>query len=585
MPGAAKRYAVHSRLLNDALSDFAEEASRALQDELAAGAEIPFELASNRGGRSWRRGGGELYMYRPLTADFVKQRWRQLSALPSWSDALRALEGSHGLERYVAARGGGPGAGGGSGAGADSSSAARAGSSSVWRGGSSSATRAGSWARSHANEALRAFIEDVFHEQSDFQLHDERLREALARIDAAAAAEGATLTLVATLHGVALSSPELPLAQGLTIARPDAISGLPEQALWLESGNAGVEHLVVLFSAGACDDPAAAIAGGKAVLGDLLRALRLFGDGRISLGPLAWTRVDGGSFETLALAPATRSRRVLLITPAQEDELRAFCSLVSRRFPRGDALAWVLRRFELGCEREDDYEGLSDHLLALQALLEPTRSSPGLLAARVAALCATPEHRQQTAERVLQAVELERETIAGEAQPSATGVELARELSGWLKALLSDVICGHLDRDLATVADDLLLAEDRADAERRAQASREANAKLRAARRSRVGSESRSPEREATPAEQDATATIGTKRRGRQTIDADERATETITVKRRAAKTARREPVAGSEPGASREPAARREPAHEDAAAVSGADDPLDALAQGTLPV
>ena len=71
---------------------------------------------------------------------------------------------------------------------------------------------------------------------------------------------------------------------------------------------------------------------------------------------------------------------MLVVTAEQEDELRAFCKLVSRRAPHGNELAWALRRFELGCERADPYEALSDHLLALRALLEPEGPSSGLLA-------------------------------------------------------------------------------------------------------------------------------------------------------------------------------------------------------------
>ena len=43
---------------------------------------------------------------------------------------------------------------------------------------------------------------------------------------------------------------------------------------------------------------------------------------------------------------------MLVVTAEQEDELRAFCSLVSRRTPHANELAWAVRRFELGCERE-----------------------------------------------------------------------------------------------------------------------------------------------------------------------------------------------------------------------------------------
>ena len=71
---------------------------------------------------------------------------------------------------------------------------------------------------------------------------------------------------------------------------------------------------------------------------------------------------------------------MLVVTSEQEDELRAFCNLVSRRAPDGNELAWALRRFELGCERSDPYEALSDNLLALRALLEPEGPASGELA-------------------------------------------------------------------------------------------------------------------------------------------------------------------------------------------------------------
>jgi hypothetical protein len=149
---------------------------------------------------------------------------------------------------------------------------------------------------------------------------------------------------------------------------------------------------------------------------------------------------------------------MLVVTTEQEDELRAFCNLVSRRAPDGNELAWALRRFEMGAEREDLYEALSDNLLALRALLEPEGPSSGMLAGRVAALCATPERRLVLTERMVQAVALERAVVAG-ASPRAGAAGLAADVADHLRALLRDVICGHLDPDLVGLADELLLAE------------------------------------------------------------------------------------------------------------------------------
>ena len=151
---------------------------------------------------------------------------------------------------------------------------------------------------------------------------------------------------------------------------------------------------------------------------------------------------------------------MLAVTAEQEDELRAFCSLVSRRAPQGNELAWALRRFELGCERESPFEALSDHLLALRALLEPEGPSSGLLAGRVAALCATRERRAELSERIIAAVALEQAVVTGTAPVIGASRGLADEVARHLQALLRDVICGHLSTDLAALADELLLREE-----------------------------------------------------------------------------------------------------------------------------
>jgi hypothetical protein len=105
------------------------------------------------------------------------------------------------------------------------------------------------------------------------------------------------------------------------------------------------------------------------------------------------------------------------------------------------------------------YEALSDHLLALRALLEPEGPASARLAGRLAVLCATPERRGELAERVLAAIELERGVVAGSAVEHAGAEALAAETADHLRALLRDVICGHLDPDLTNLADELLLEE------------------------------------------------------------------------------------------------------------------------------
>jgi hypothetical protein len=310
--------------------------------------------------------------------------------------------------------------------------------------------------KSHIRAAIRALLGDVFDEQSDFELRPERMRAALEHLERSARAGSGETTLVATLHGLTIGSAELQLTAGLTIAQPHVLEGLPGAALAAAGDGSQSDHLIVALAAGD-GDPAEAIARGREVLKDLLRALRLFGDGRVTLGALAWARVAGGTWKALALGSGGRPHGMLVVSTEQEDELRAFCNLVSRRAPHANELAWALRRFELGCERDSSFEALTDHLLALRAMLEPEGPASGLLPGRLAALCATPERRVELTERTVRALALEREAMMGIAAPHSGAQTLARDLADHLRALLRDVICGHLDPDLVGIADRLLL--------------------------------------------------------------------------------------------------------------------------------
>jgi hypothetical protein len=442
---------VRSLQLQAALAAFVEQAAAHLHADVAAGQEVPFDLET----RTARMRGASLYCYSPRTDVFIAERFPDLRRLDAYTAAAAQLERCETLERYLLARG-------------------------------VEAPRRG---ERHADAALLALLQDVFEEQTDFDPswlteHPERLERALERLDGSSLPRAGEVTLVATLHGLAIASPEIALTRGLSIARPEALQGAPDAAL-RASHDRGSErgsgrgsehdgHLLVVYTAQDAPSGAEGVAEGAEVVRELLRALRLFGDGRIALGARAWARVGDGQWSTLALGAGGHPHGILLVSAEQEDELRAFCNLVSRRSPHATPIAWALRRFELGCDRACEYEGLSDHLLALRALLADRRShrSPigtpselesggapdGLLAGRLAALCATPERHAELAERTLAAIALEREAIAGAAVQRAGGLAVARDLADHLRALLRDVICGHLRPELAELADEILLS-------------------------------------------------------------------------------------------------------------------------------
>jgi hypothetical protein len=439
--------------LEDVLGEYVQAAGHILRAEIAGGAEVELELCS-RGARGGAR--TAFYSCRPLTGAFIRERESLLTALEEHERALAALVAFDGLDRYLASAPGEPRV---------DLELNRA-----------TTPRAG--ARTRARAALQALLEEVFEGQTDFEVGPERIMRALQRLGRAEPVQSGEATiLVATLRGMTIASSDVKLTKGLSILVPTALEGVPEAALAGEDGTPEDEegdHLLVALTlethpptddhaehrrapGGDCGDP---LERGRAVLLDLLRALRLYGDGRVTLGSLAWTRSgDERRWRTVLLGAGGRPHGMLVVSPEQEDELRAFCSLVSRRAPAGNELAWALRRFEMGCERASAHEGLSDHLLALRALLEPEGPASGLLAGRVAALCATAKDRVRLTERMTKAQKLERDIVARSAAERASTRALAGDVADHLRALLRDVICGHLAPDLARVADELLSAD------------------------------------------------------------------------------------------------------------------------------
>ena len=196
----------------------------------------------------------------------------------------------------------------------------------------------------------------------------------------------------------------------------------------------------------------------------MLTGLRLYDAVKVAFAPLGWTRTAGAPWQPLALGPSPGPETLVAISAEQEDELRAFLSLVARRTPKAGEIPWALRRFDASFECADPAGALTEVLLALRALLEPEGPRSGRLPGRVAALCAVPDDRARLAERVAHAASLERAIVAGLAVDGQLG-RVTDELTGHLRALLRDVLCGHLDPDVRTLADSIL-AQDAAGVER-----------------------------------------------------------------------------------------------------------------------
>jgi hypothetical protein len=397
---------VRNARLHDALRAFAADAAERLSADASNGAEVPFEVVEQRHARR-----ASLYCYKPLTGAFIDERLSILGGLETYLSAVHALGATIGVSEYLESRG-----------------------ETVPRD-----------PRERAEDALRLFLTRVFDDSTDFVLTDLRFETAYTELERVVCEGRTESVVVAPLLGVDLGSEQVDMGDGLVLVRGEALPDAPADA-----------DVFAVLSWEAAPGDAAPVEHARIRLRRLLTALRLYDTGVPALGAAAWARSAGGPWQMVVLGASGSPHGLVSIPAVQEDELRAFCSLIARRTPRSGELAWALRRFELGLERPAPREALTDHLLALRALLEPEGATSGRLAGRLAALCAVPEERHELAERTAHAVDLERMVVSGLAPEGDDVDALCGEIGGHLRALLRDVLCGHLDSDLREVADHLI---------------------------------------------------------------------------------------------------------------------------------
>src|SRR3954452_25023016 len=175
---APNRPRMHNRALHDSLAAFVEEAAWQLAEEVAGGAEVPFELDSTPT-RS-----APLYCYRPLTGRFIAQRVGMLSRLPSYPAAAQGLTALPDLPAYLQRRG--------------------------------RRVPAGD-PRALADCALQAFLSAVWADATDFVYDAERFRAAYVELEEVAYS-GCSLSVVVTLvEGLVIESEEVALGEGLAL--------------------------------------------------------------------------------------------------------------------------------------------------------------------------------------------------------------------------------------------------------------------------------------------------------------------------------------------------------------------------------
>jgi hypothetical protein len=413
---------MRNRALHDALKNFALEAAAYLTHELSGGREIPFDVVEEPGGRT------VLYNYRPLTSEFIAERWGALRALPACGPAADAL--GSGAENYLRMQ--------------------------------------ATTGAADSEPALAAMLERIYEDATGFEFPEERFERVYAEVERALFQSTLRTAIVAPLHGLEIEHDRVDLGDGLFLIAGDKLDA-PPGAVWSDP-TGHVEHgrepnvLCLLRRDVAADEPVP-IGEARIRFRKLLTALRLFKPGGLSFGPLAWARVDEGSWQPLPLGPSGPSRGApWVLEPAECAELVEMVEFVAGARP-GGRMAWALARFEMGCDRALDTEALSDYLLALESLLDARdESGRATLTLRLAALCAEEGERRAVQRRAELAFALERWVMGGggasaylEAHGPDTPRSLVLDLEQHLRALLRDVLCGYLEGDLRAAADDVLL--------------------------------------------------------------------------------------------------------------------------------
>jgi hypothetical protein len=405
---------VRDFLLSEALKRLTTEAATRLSTRVAEGDEIPFDVASDAGDESG------FFSYVPLTGTYVIAHAAELCALPGFGPAREAVVEAGVAAGYLELRG--------------------------------EAVPADPGER--AELMLTCFLAELWEGSAGFALDRERLEDQISLLDAESRDADDADVLVVPLVGLRMSTQRLQLPHGVRLVRADSIEA-PIEAMRSEGmGRAAWEPQ---FLAVAEQDPDGGAESAMVQLRELVSVMRLFKGGGIGLGPYAFAPTGEDTWRRITTgAPATRPGGYRL-SDEEAAELAEFATELESRPDPDNALTWAVGRFEMGCERESSLDGLSDHLLALRAVLEGHGPVGASLPMRAAALIADGSmDRIEARERVEEALELERELMNGRSLTNA--IELAAWTEEGVRRLLRQAALGDLGRDLIGAADETLIA-------------------------------------------------------------------------------------------------------------------------------
>jgi hypothetical protein len=405
---------VRDFLLNEALKRLATEAATRFSSLVASGDQIPFDVAAENGEDA------SFFSYVPLTSRFVEERAQELRSLPSFGPAREAAVEAGVAAGYLESRG--------------------------------EAVPADPGER--AERMLTIFISALWEGSTEFSLDRARLDSALSMLDAEARGVDDAEVVIVPVVGLRMSIARLQLPHGVRVVRADAIEA-PIEAMRSEGmGRASWEPQYLAVAEQHEEEGAEAALN---QLRELISVMRLFKSGGIGLGPYAFAPTGEDCWRRIATgAPATRPGGYRL-SEAEAGELIELANTLEARPDPDSALNWAVGRFEMGCERESALDGLSDHLLALRAVLEGHGPVGASLPMRAAALISDDSlGRIEAREKVEDTLELERALMNGRSLEN--GIQLAGWAENGVRRLLLQAALGELGGDLSTTADETLIA-------------------------------------------------------------------------------------------------------------------------------
>ncbi|HEV7483505.1 MAG TPA: hypothetical protein VGO13_10445 [Solirubrobacterales bacterium] len=401
-------------LLNEALKRLATEAATRFSSLVASGDQIPFDVAAESGDDA------SFFSYVPLTSRFVEERAQELRSLPSFGPAREAAVEAGVAAGYLESRG--------------------------------EAVPADPGER--AERMLTIFISALWEGSTEFSLDRARLDSALSMLDAEARGADDAEVVIVPVVGLRMSMARLQLPHGVRVVRADAIEA-PIEAMRSEGMGRASWEPQYLAVADQHEEEGAEAALNQ--LRELISVMRLFKAGGIGLGPYAFAPTGEDCWRRIATgAPATRPGGYRL-SEAEATELIELANTLEARPDPDSALTWAVGRFEMGCERESALDGLSDHLLALRAVLEGHGPVGASLPLRASALISDDSlGRIEAREKVEDTLELERALMNGRSLEN--GIQLAGWAENGVRRLLLQAALGELGSDLSATADETLIA-------------------------------------------------------------------------------------------------------------------------------